>query len=340
MAVELRMKINRFAILCFSFLFSQSVLHAEVVDTIHKVFDLSGRPTLRIRNVDGRTRILPKEGSTVEVTVTKEVPKAKSVADAKKAADRVEILLEQVGNTIEITAKYPKWDGGLISIGSGNSALANFEIYAPPECDIDASMVDGEMEAQGFSGKIDLSTVDGDMTVSNLSGNIEISAVDGDIHCANLSGTSAVSLIDGDISCEGSSGRLSMKAVDGEIRLKDFQGELETKSGDGDQFLDGVFESLSSKTTDGDVEIRARSGSVANTDWTIRSSDGDLSLYLPTPFPANVMLRTGDGKINTTLPIEISGRISERNLTGKMNGGGHLLSIETRDGEITISQSQ
>jgi hypothetical protein len=131
-----------------------------------------------------------------------------------------------------------------------------------------------------------------------------------------------------------------MRTVDGEMRLKNFQGDLETKSTDGDQFLEGIFHSVNSRLSDGDLEIRAQSGSTAEHDWNLHSSDGDLSIYLPSPFPANVAIKTGDGKINTSFPIEISGRISHSSVTGKMNSGGNLLSIESHDGDITISQTQ
>lgn len=312
-----------------------SAVSAEVVETINKTFEVTGRSSLRVRNVDGRTRIVSRVGSTVEVVATKEVNGAKNAADAKKAADRVEVRIEQFGNAIEVSVKYPKWG---INFTSHPSVAVNFEISAPSESDIEASMVDGELEVQGFAGKIGLSAVDGATTASEVSGEVSISAVDGDIRAFKVSGTTEISLVDGDLFLESSSGRLSVHSIDGEIRVKDFQGDLESKSGDADQYLEGVFQSVNARSSDGDLEIRARSGSAVQNDWNISTSDGDLQLFLPTAFPANLEVKTGDGKINTSFPIEVSGRISERSVTGKISGGGNLLAIQTRDGDLTISQ--
>jgi Toastrack DUF4097 len=301
--------------------FSLPLLAAsEITDSYNKIFQVDGRPSLIIKNVDGRTRILAKEGAGIQVQVTKEVHDAKDSAEAKKAADRVEVRLEQVGNRIEIAVRYPK-SFSVVLFGSRPSVLVHFEVTAPSASDITASMVDGEMETRRFNGQI------------------SISATDGDIHATHLSGNAEVSLVDGDFTSEECTGHLSMRSIDGNMHVKDFQGSVEAKSGDGDLNLEGVFQSLNSRTTDGNMEIRARSGSTTQNNWSIHSGDGDLVVYLPNPFPANVDLKTGDGKIVTSFPIEISGRISERNVSGKMNGGGNLLAIETRDGDITIMQS-
>lgn len=312
---------------------------SEVTDSYSKAFQVEGRPSLMIKNVDGRTRLLAKEGSTVEVKVTKEVQGAKNVTEAKKAADRVEVRLEQIGNRIEIAAKYPKGFSDFIVIGSRPSVLVHFEITAPPSSDITASMVDGEFEVRGFNGKIGLSGVDGDTTASELSGEIKISAVDGDINATHLSGKSEISMTDGNIVSEECTGQLTVRSADGKTQVKDFQGMLEAKSGDGDLFLEGVFQTLNSRTVDGDVDIHVRSGSTVQNTWTIHNGDGNLNLYLPNPFPADVRIKTSDGKIATNFPIEISGRISERNVSGKMNGGGNIFTIETTDGNISISQT-
>jgi Toastrack DUF4097 len=309
---------------------------SQVADSYSKTFQVNGRPSLNIKNVDGRTRITAKEGSTVEIQVTKEVRGTKDPASAKKAADEVEVKLEQTGNRIDVSVKYPR---KIFNIGLGPSVMVNFEITSPAASDIAASMVDGQMDVEGFDGKIGITGVDGKTTAANLSGDVTIKGVDGDISATALSGRMDISVVDGDINSDACKGQLNMRSTDGKMHLKDFQGTLETKSGDGNTYLDGVFEAINARTSDGTMEIHARPGSVTKSNWSIHSSDGNLLIFLPNPFPANVELRAGDGKIMTSLPIEVSGRISDRSISGKMNGGGNLLEIEANDGDITISQT-
>src|SRR5262245_20350091 len=147
---------------------------SEVADSYTKTFQVNGRPTLNIKNADGRTQITAKEGSTVEIQVTKEVRGTKNPASAKKAADEVEVILEQTGNRIDVSVKYPK---KIFNIGLSPSVNVNFEITSPPASDIAASMADGQMDVEGFDGTIGLKGVDGDTTASKLSGDVTISGV-------------------------------------------------------------------------------------------------------------------------------------------------------------------
>lgn len=152
-------------------------------------------------------------------------------------------------------------------------------------------------------------------------------------------------------------GHVNLHTGDGAIRLANFKGTMELESGDGREQIDSVdgslhahtsdgqilamgrFDGLDLRSGDGRIEARVLPGSAVTSDWSIRSGDGSVTLQLPENFAADVDLRTGDGHINVSFPVTVQGNLGNKNIHGKLNGGGNLLSVRTGDGSIRIDKS-
>lgn len=152
-------------------------------------------------------------------------------------------------------------------------------------------------------------------------------------------------------------GRVDLRTGDGKIRLAHFKGDMEVNSGDGHQEIesvegnlrahagdghitaDGRFDGLDVSTGDGRIEVIALAGSILSHSWTLQTGDGGVTLQIPQNLAADVDLHTGDGHINLDMPITVEGRLSEKNIRGKLNGGGNLLTIHTGDGSIRLERS-
>jgi DUF4097 and DUF4098 domain-containing protein YvlB len=79
-------------------------------------------------------------------------------------------------------------------------------------------------------------------------------------------------------------------------------------------------------------------GSTMNSSWDLHTGDGSVSLQLPQDFAADVDLHTSDGHITLDMPVTVEGKLGEKSVHGKMNGGGNLLSVHTGDGSIRIEK--
>ena len=152
-------------------------------------------------------------------------------------------------------------------------------------------------------------------------------------------------------------GRLDLLTGDGGIQVGNFKGTMELESGDGNQDIDSVdgvlrarsgdgairasgrFDGLDLSTGDGKIQTRVVAGSKVASNWTLRTGDGSVRLQLPTDLTANLDLHTGDGHIDVDMPLAVEGRVSERNIHGKLNGGGNTLTIHTGDGSINLEKS-
>jgi len=152
-------------------------------------------------------------------------------------------------------------------------------------------------------------------------------------------------------------GRVNLRTGDGRIELARFKGEMELQSGDGREEIDSVdgvlrartsdgrimangrFDGLDLTTGDGRIEARVLPGSTMASSWTLHTGDGSVTLQLPDNFAADVDLHTGDGHITVDIPVSVEGRLGEKNIRGKLNGGGNLLTVHTGDGSIRLEKS-
>jgi hypothetical protein len=151
-------------------------------------------------------------------------------------------------------------------------------------------------------------------------------------------------------------GRVNLRTGDGHIRLSNFKGDMQLESSDGHQEIDSVdgtlrahasdghiqasgrFDALALSTGDGHIEARVLPGSAMNSSWDVHAGDGSVTLGLPENFAADLDLHTGDGHINLDLPVTVEGQLGRRNIHGKLNGGGNVLTIHTGDGSIRLEK--
>ncbi|MGA8154386.1 MAG: DUF4097 family beta strand repeat-containing protein [Terriglobales bacterium] len=152
-------------------------------------------------------------------------------------------------------------------------------------------------------------------------------------------------------------GRVGLRTGDGSIRLANFKGSMDLESGDGHQEIESVdgalkaragdghirasgrFDSLELSTGDGRIDASVKPGSTVASGWNIRTGDGSVNLRLPENLAADVDLHTSDGHIDVNVPVTVEGRLGDKNIHGKMNGGGNLLTVHTGDGSIRIEKS-
>ena len=319
----------------FLILFTVTVNAEDYSDVTEKSFEIQGRPDLVLRNTDGEIHVTAREGSTVEIKITRKVHGAKNLDHAKKEVERISLDIEQVGSEIRATTI---WPNSSFNIGWSNRPRVHvrYEIFTPAESNLRAEVSDGQLRVTGLTGRLELNTSDGTIDGTGLSGDIDVHGSDGDIHLKQSSGNLKIRLSDGDLLAENCSGRVTVRSGDGRIELPGFDGEAEISNGDGDVLVDGVLKSMTGKIVDGEMVIRVAPGSVMQTDWWLSASDGEILLDLPDGFSAELEVTTGDGHVETDHPISLKGRLSSRRLQGTIREGGHLLQIKTSDGNVAI----
>lgn len=143
---------------------------------------------------------------------------------------------------------------------------------------------------------------------------------------------------DGNIDLSHFKGEMDLETGDGHQDVTGVDGSLHTHSGDGHIRADGRFDVLQVSTGDGRIEAQAQAGSAMTSNWELHTGDGSITLRLPESFAADVDLHTSDGHVTVDLPVAVEGRLGEKNIHGKINGGGNLLTVHTGDGSILIEK--
>lgn len=190
--------------------------------------------------------------------------------------------------------------GNIIRIGKDHNNWHNisidYDIQAPASTFLDAS-----------SGS-------GDVTDDGVGENAKLSTGSGNIHATGLKGAFTVNTGSGDIVAEQSGeGDVKAQTGSGNIELKDLHGALRAGTGSGD------------------IKI---SGAPAG-EWKLETGSGNIEFW-----PGNAALTldasTGSGSVHSDHEMTVQGSFDHHHITGKINGGGPTVRIQTGSGDVRI----
>ena len=252
--------------------------------------------------ISGRAhvRVDTNDGSVrVSTSDTKQVEFV-VIYEGYKMDKNLTVTSRQDGDQVEVSARVHSGIGFNWGI---NHRTLRVEVHMPREADLNVDTGDGSVEAQALTGNLDIHTGDGHVRV------------------------------------DGAKGEIRLRTGDGSIEGRDLDGKVEADTGDGHVTLEGRFDSLNIKTGDGSITARAGAGSKLANGWNIHTGDGSVDLSLPGDLQANIEASTNDGRISLGIPVMVEGTFSTSKISGKMNGGGMLLTIHTGDGSIHLSKT-
>ncbi|MGA2536457.1 MAG: DUF4097 family beta strand repeat-containing protein [Terracidiphilus sp.] len=201
----------------------------------------------------------------------------------------------------EIAANPPiEQTGNIIRIGARHENLHNisidYDIEAPADAYLDAGTGSGDVRDDGVGENAKLNTGSGSIHATGLRGGFTVNTGSGDIYAEQAA--------PGDVKAETGSGR---------IELKDIKGGLKAQTGSGDIKVNGAAEA----------------------DWKIGTGSGSVEFW---PGSAGFTLdaSTGSGSVHTDREMAVQGSFDRHHITGKFNGGGPTVRVETGSGDIRV----
>jgi hypothetical protein len=167
---------------------------------------------------------------------------------------------------------------------------------------------------------LDAKTADGNLTARELTGNLQVHSGDGSVTLEDVHGD------------------LRLASSDGNVIIRRATGTVEARGSDGHMTIDGQFTGVQLHTSDGNLDFTLAPGSQLHAASRIESSDGHVSVHVPSTLAADVDITTGDGHVDCSLPLTMDHYDSSGNhLHGHLNGGGTPLSVHTSDGNVRIA---
>jgi len=190
--------------------------------------------------------------------------------------------------------------GNIIRIGAHRANMQHvsidYEIQAPPDAYLSVSSGSGDVTIDSVGADAKLETGSGNIHATGLRGGFSAETGSGNIYAEQIG--------DGDVKAETGSGTIELRNIDGALRAQTGSGTIKAAG-----------------KPAGPWKLATGSGSVEI--WT-----GGAAFTLDA--------ECGSGSIQSDVRVATQESNSKHHLTGKVNGGGPLVHIETGSGSIRI----
>jgi hypothetical protein len=201
----------------------------------------------------------------------------------------------------EIAANPPiEQTGNIVRIGTHHENLHNisidYDIQAPADAFLEASSGSGDLNDEGVGESAKLSTGSGSIHAAGLHGGFKVETGSGDIYAEQTG--------EGDVKAQTGSGRIELKGVHG---------------------------GLHAGTGSGDIKV---TGSPSG-EWRMDTGSGSVEFW-PGETGFTLDASTGSGSVHTDHEMQVQGSFDKHHVTGKINGGGPTVRIQTGSGDIRI----
>jgi DUF4097 and DUF4098 domain-containing protein YvlB len=201
----------------------------------------------------------------------------------------------------EIAANPPiEQTGNIIRVGARHENLHNisidYEIEAPANAYLDAGSGSGDINDDGVGENAKISTGSGNIRATGLNGGFTVGTGSGNIY-AEQTGQD-------DVKAETGSGNIELRSLRGGLRAS---------------------------TGSGNIKV---GGTPANS-WHLETGSGNVEFWAGDA-PLTLDAETGSGSVHTDREMVTQGSSDHHHITGKLNGGGPTVRIETGSGDIRI----
>lgn len=191
----------------------------------------------------------------------------------------------------------------------------SYDIVVPASTEVTADTGSGSVTITNIAAPVHADTGSGSVTLENIDGPVEADTGSGSIRAENISGS-----FSGDT---GSGGIYLLQTGPGDIKVS---------TGSGSSELKGVIGSVDASAGSGRIIVEGRQTG----DWSLDTGSGSVRVTLPDDAAFTLRAESNSGDIDIDHPLMVEGKISKREISGTVRGGGPLLHIDTGSGGIKI----
>ncbi len=186
-----------------------------------RIVELKPETVLSIHNRRGDISVIPASGGPTRIRIQRQAF-ADSEEEAKRAADKIQPSIVQEGDQTRITVDPPE------------GTRAHLEILAPSQSTLLLDSGNGDIKAEGFSGKAHTFRCQhGKIQISGLTGEVNASNQNGRIQAENLTGAATLNTSHGSLTAREIRGDLTVGNESGSSELSDIKGNVLVRSDHG-----------------------------------------------------------------------------------------------------------
>ena len=196
----------------------------------------------------------------------------------------------------------------------------DYDITVPADTRLRTHSGSGDQTIEGLRSNLELESGSGDMRLKDLNGDLHVHTGSGNLDAQDVTGPFNAEAGSGDIRLNAKgSGDVRVHTGSGNIDLRDVQGTVRAEAGSGDITIDGTQTGI----------------------WDIRTGSGNVRLRLPSQAAFDLGASTGSGTVTVDHPVTmtIQGNVqrAQRSVSGKVRGGGPMLTVHTGSGDVQIN---
>jgi len=315
--INRRMKKTGWLAISLLLLFSLAAAKEKVEEKFEKTVALAKDGKVDISNISGDITVMTWAQDQVKIEALK-ISEASSLEKAKENAAKVTIEVVPEGNLLRIETKYPKsgkfWGGESVNVS------VDYKLWIPEKAALKASNISGDVTAEAIGGAAALKAVSGDVQLTKAAAGADCNSVSGNVTVADVTGSAF------------------LKSVSGDVKASVVKGSIEAESVSGDIELTDVSEAPTArvKALSGEVLFRGRLSKEGN--YSLKSHSGNVELYLPADSAFDFEAETFSGGIESDFEIKVMGKVSPKEMSGSVNGGGAVLKVSSFSGDIKLKK--
>jgi len=297
--------------LCFLILFCCPLqAGASVRGSFQRSFQVSGTVDLEVLTHSGDIKVHTGPAGSVSISGKIFVGDQWFSGDRQAQVSELEKNppIRQTGNSIRIDY-----------VNVHNISI-DYDITVPADTRLRPHSGSGDQTVEGLRNNLELESGSGDMRLSDLTGDLQVHTGSGNVEARDVTGGFNAEAGSGDIRLNAKgNGDVRVHTGSGNIELRDVHGTVRAEAGSGDITIDGNPTGL----------------------WDIRTGSGDVRLHLPEQAAFDLGASTGSGTVTVDHPVTmtIQGNVqrAQRSISGKVRGGGPMLTVHTGSGDVQIN---
>lgn len=150
-------------------------LRSEESSSWQKSYPLDASGRLEIANVNGKIRVEPSSGNTVEVTATKKARGA-TPEQAKASLERATIVETVSAASVKLETKIARTTGIVMN---GGNLQVEYTVKVPAGAEVRLVTVNGGIEIADLKGRVFAETTNGGVEARGLTGQLQASTTNG-----------------------------------------------------------------------------------------------------------------------------------------------------------------
>jgi hypothetical protein len=133
---------------------------------------------------------------------------------------------------------------------------------------------------------------------------------------------------------------VTVKANNGGVTISDVSGQIHFDAVNGGVHLKRVMGDITGGTVNGGIQVEMAGATWQGRQMELKTSNGGVTLSMPSAFSAHIQAETGMGRIHSDFPLPQEASAKSQRLDFNVGGGGAPIHITTGNGGINLKRAE